>query len=142
ASVMTASRPLPKAASWCGSSARGRRPPRLDRSRWVPVRPWPRSCERSATCRKATFAGSGPRGYRLRAMRRRVLLLIGLSPLIAGGRDALPPEITIEQVVMELAPPLAEGARVDEPAAGAVRRAVLEPGEGAAGGAPVHAPGA
>ena len=72
-------------------------------------------------------------------MRRPVLLLIGCASLIACGRDALPPEISIEQVVMELAPPLAAEARIEEPAAGAVRRAVLEPGERAAGGAPLDA---
>ena len=39
----------------------------------------------------------------------------------------LPPQVTIEHVVEELAPPLASGAVVEEPAVGAVHRAVIAP---------------
>jgi arylsulfatase A-like enzyme len=70
---------------------------------------------------------------------RRVWLLIGLGLLTACGRDALPPEITIEQVVAELAPPLAAGARVEGPGAAGVQRAVLRPGDRLTGGGPLDA---
>ncbi|HJW70156.1 MAG TPA: hypothetical protein VJ829_12415, partial [Candidatus Binatia bacterium] len=67
---------------------------------------------------------------------RRGTLLIALGLIAACGRDALPPKITIEQVVTELAPPLAPGASVTGVAAEDVRRAVLQPGYRAGCGAP------
>jgi arylsulfatase A-like enzyme len=72
-------------------------------------------------------------------MRRGGALLIGLGLLAACGRDALPPEITIEQVVTELGPPLATDARVEGPGAAGARRGVLRPGERASGGGPLDA---
>ena len=50
---------------------------------------------------------------------RRAVVLIGLGLLVACSHDALPPQLTIEQVVTELAPPLAPGARVEGPSAAA-----------------------
>jgi arylsulfatase A-like enzyme len=69
-------------------------------------------------------------------MRRRVALAVALGLVVACGRDALPPKITIEQVVTELAPPLAPDARVEGVPPGDVRRAVLQPGYRAGCGAP------
>ena len=65
-------------------------------------------------------------------MRRWAVLLIGL--LTACQRNALPPEISVERVVTDLAPPLAPGVAVEGPAAQEVQRVVMQPGEGA--GAP------
>lgn len=67
-------------------------------------------------------------------MRRWAVLLIGL--LAACQRDALPPELRIERVVTDLAPPLAPGAAVEGPAAREVQRVVMQPGDRAGGGAP------
>jgi arylsulfatase A-like enzyme len=61
------------------------------------------------------------------------LLLIGGLVWACGDR-ALPPEITIEEVVSELAPPLAPDAVVDGTGAGGVHRAVLDPGDRGSGG--------
>jgi arylsulfatase A-like enzyme len=69
-------------------------------------------------------------------MRRRVALVVALGLIVACGRDALPPKITTEQVVSELAPPLTAGASVAGVPAGEVRRAVLQPGYRAGCGAP------
>lgn len=71
-------------------------------------------------------------------MRRQVALAIALGLVVACKRDGLPPEITIEQVVTELGPPLAPGAAVEGTTAG-VTRAVLKPGERPAGGGPLDA---
>src|SRR5215831_13768428 len=67
---------------------------------------------------------------------RRLTLLVAAGLVLACGRDALPPQLTIEHVVSELAPPLAPGASVEGPSAGEVRRAVLQPGYHAGCGAP------
>jgi arylsulfatase A-like enzyme len=56
------------------------------------------------------------------------MLVTGLGLLVACGHDALPPQMTIEQVVTELAPPLAPGASVEGVPAAAVRRTLLQPG--------------
>ena len=66
---------------------------------------------------------------------RRAVVLIGLGLLVACSHDALPPQMTIEQVVTELAPPLAPGARVEGPSAAAVKRTTLQPGYTAGCGA-------
>jgi arylsulfatase A-like enzyme len=50
-----------------------------------------------------------------------------LVALAACQRDALPPQVTVEEVVHELAPPLTAGARVEQPAPGAVHAAMLRP---------------
>ncbi len=70
---------------------------------------------------------------------RRVTLLVVVGLLAACGRDALPPKLTIEHVVSDLAPPLAPGASVEGPSASGVRRAVLQPGYHAGCGAPQDA---
>jgi arylsulfatase A-like enzyme len=67
---------------------------------------------------------------------RRAVVLIGLGLLVACSRDALPPQLTTEQVITDLAPPLAPGASVEGPSAAGVRRAVLQPGYHAGCGAP------
>src|SRR5262249_6606594 len=85
--------------------------------------------------RRRRFAHPGPGRYR-RPLMRRVTLLIGLGLLVACRHDALPPEMTIEHVVTELAPPLPPGARVAGPSAAGGRRAVLQPGYHAGCGAP------
>jgi arylsulfatase A-like enzyme len=72
-------------------------------------------------------------------MRRWVVPLICLGLLAACGRDALPPEMTIERVVDELTRQLAPGAASEGVSVGAVRRAVLQPGDRAGGGAPREA---
>jgi arylsulfatase A-like enzyme len=69
-------------------------------------------------------------------MRRLASLLVGLSLLAACGRDTLPPEMTIERVVEQLAPPLAPNVTVTEPNRGAVHRAVVQPGDRGGPGAP------
>ena len=71
-------------------------------------------------------------------MRRQVALAMALGLVVACRHDGLPPEITIEQVVTELGPPLAPGAAVEGTTAG-VTRAVLRPGERPAGGGPLDA---
>jgi len=63
-------------------------------------------------------------------------LLLVLGVFAACGRDALPPQLAIERVVAQLAPPLTDGVAVEEPMAGAVRRAVIAPGEPRSGGGP------
>src|SRR5262249_60739800 len=80
------------------------------------------------------FARAGPCRYGL-AHRRRAVVLTGLGLLTAGSRDALPPQMTIEQVVTELAPPLVPGASVEGPSAAAVKRTTLQPGYTAGCGA-------
>src|SRR5262249_22976267 len=67
---------------------------------------------------------------------RRAAALIGLGLPVACGRGTLPPQVTSEQVVTDLAPPLAPGASVEGPSAAGVRRAVLQPGYHAGCGAP------
>jgi arylsulfatase A-like enzyme len=69
-------------------------------------------------------------------MRRALLALVVLATTTACQRDALPPRVTIEEVVAELAPPLVAGATVSEPAPGAVRPGVLQPGDPLAGAGP------
>ena len=69
-------------------------------------------------------------------MRRRLLALAALALATACRRDALPPRVTVEEVVAELAPPLAAGASVSEPSAGAVHAGVLQPGDPLAGAGP------
>jgi arylsulfatase A-like enzyme len=56
-------------------------------------------------------------------------VVAALALLAACRRDALPPQVTVEEVVAELAPPLAAGAAVDEPTPGAVHPDVLHPGQ-------------
>src|SRR6516165_10434390 len=67
-------------------------------------------------------------------MRRWAVLLIGL--LTACQRNALPPEISVERVVTDLAPPLAPGVAVEGPAAREVQRVVMQPGDRAGDGVP------
>jgi arylsulfatase A-like enzyme len=59
-------------------------------------------------------------------MGRRVLLAAVVA-LAACQRDALPPHVTVEEIVADLAPPLATGAVVEHPAPEAVHVAVLQP---------------
>ncbi len=63
-----------------------------------------------------------------------VALGLALVLLAACGGDALPPEITVEHVVAELAPPLGPDVVIEGP--GGVARAELEPGERAHHGGP------
>jgi arylsulfatase len=70
--------------------------------------------------------------------RRGTALLAALGLLAACGRDALPPDMVIEHVVEELTPRLA-GPAAEGPRPGGVRRAVLQPGDRAGGGAPREA---
>jgi arylsulfatase A-like enzyme len=53
-----------------------------------------------------------------------------LATVVLGAacqREALPPHVTVEEIVADLAPPLATGAVVEQPAPGAVQVAVLRP---------------
>jgi choline-sulfatase len=59
-------------------------------------------------------------------MPRRLLLTLVVA-LAACQRDALPPVVTVEEVVHDLAPPLAAGAHVEHPVPGAVHAARLRP---------------
>ena len=59
---------------------------------------------------------------------RRALLAMVVGLLAGCRRDALPPRMTIEQVVAEVAPPLAPGASVEGVPASAVVRTLLQPG--------------
>jgi arylsulfatase A-like enzyme len=62
-------------------------------------------------------------------MRLRATAVAVLALLAACRHDALPPQVTVEEVVAELAPPLAAGAAVDEPSPGAVHPGALQPGQ-------------
>jgi arylsulfatase A-like enzyme len=69
-------------------------------------------------------------------MRHRATAVAVLAVLVACRRDALPPQVTLEEVVAELAPPLATGAVIDEPSPGAVHADVLQPGQSRPGEGP------
>src|SRR5215468_1676030 len=65
--------------------------------------------------------------------------LLVICVLAGCGRDSLPPQFTIEHIVAELAPPLSQDVVVDASNPGAVRRALLQPGELGTPGAPREA---
>jgi arylsulfatase A-like enzyme len=69
-------------------------------------------------------------------MRRGAPVVAALALLVACRRDALPPQVTVEEVVAELAPPLVAEAVVDEPSPGAVHPGVLQPGQSRPGEGP------
>jgi arylsulfatase A-like enzyme len=86
--------------------------------------------------RRAALPRSQTRAIVLARMRRRLLPLAALALAAACRRDALPPRVTVEDVVADLAPPLVAGATVTEPTPGAVRPGVLQPGDPLAGAGP------
>lgn len=59
---------------------------------------------------------------------RRVLALVACLAFAACRRDGLPAAVTLEEVVVQLAPPLIAGATVAAPAPDAVRAGFLQPG--------------
>ncbi len=67
---------------------------------------------------------------------RRLAALAVLGCLTACQPDALPPRVTIEDVVRVLAPPLGDDAAVDAPAPDAVRTGILAPGHKMSGNGP------
>jgi len=63
-----------------------------------------------------------------------VLTVLALAAVCA--RDALPPQVTIEEVVADVAPPLPPGATVEQGVPHSVHQAVLQPGDRLVGAGP------